>query len=435
MDSTTMLEMLLATDEQVEDDFSFLCQLLEDSPSETAEDSDTSMPNLEQLSTNSSTQPSDWQTTKRKAPKQDALPAVGARNRFQYRQREELKQLRGHVESLKAQLASERLKYQALSKPQDRNQVSQWELAARQQLLERNHALNENKQLKEALEEQSTFLDQMQRFFMKKPRFAALSDGTSSDDWKALKLTAQQSLREAAIHAIADRQYRRMQHAFITAGLFGLAHDKYLSAMPCLQPDGSVLVEVKRQTLHPALFRVVSKAFWDACSAHAFNAEADINFIDSSTVYQRFSCMAGEVRVHCNTVRKYYREDTRDIILRRTVLEDALVPHMERGVANNEWSWTQVEQTSDPEQCRQTTLTQIRVKVPPGVPEHLVMEIIQRGIERYGFDQLSNEENAHVQLDNKVTAAIMEYGKRMQRAVTASVAAAIEAYLSQKAQG
>ncbi|KAG9407396.1 hypothetical protein AC1031_002126 [Aphanomyces cochlioides] len=277
MDSTTMLEMLLATDEQVEDDFSFLCQLLEDSPSETAEDSDTSMPNLEQLSTNSSTQPSDWQTTKRKAPKQDALPAVGARNRFQYRQREELKQLRGHVESLKAQLASERLKYQALSKPQDRNQVSQWELAARQQLLERNHALNENKQLKEALEEQSTFLDQMQRFFMKKPRFAALSDGTSSDDWKALKLTAQQSLREAAIHAIADRQYRRMQHAFITAGLFGLAHDKYLSAMPCLQPDGSVLVEVKRQTLHPALFRVVSKAFWDACSAHAFNAEVSVD--------------------------------------------------------------------------------------------------------------------------------------------------------------
>ncbi|CAK4085801.1 unnamed protein product [Aphanomyces euteiches] len=322
MDSTTMLEMLLATDEQVEDDFSFLCQLLEDSPSEAAEDSDTSMPNLEQLSTNSSTQPPDRQATKRKAPKQDALPAVGARNRFQYRQREELKQLRGHVESLKAQLASERLKHQALSKPQDRNQVSQWELAARQQLLERNHALNENKQLKEALEEQATFLDQMQRFFMKKPRFEALSDGTSSDDWKALKLTAQQSLREAAIHAIADRQYRRMQHAFITAGLFGLAHDKYLSAMPRLQPDGSVLVEVKRQTLHPAPFRVVSKAFRDACSAHASNAEADINFIDSSTVYQRFSCMAGEVRVHCNTVRKYYREDTRDIILRRTVLED-----------------------------------------------------------------------------------------------------------------
>ncbi|CAK5222228.1 unnamed protein product [Aphanomyces euteiches] len=413
MDSTTMLEMLLATDEQVEDDFSFLCQLLEDSPSEAAEDSDTSMPNLEQLSTNSSTQPPDRQATKRKAPKQDALPAVGARNRFQYRQREELKQLRGHVESLKAQLASERLKHQALSKPQDRNQVSQWELAARQQLLERNHALNENKQLKEALEEQATFLDQMQRFFMKKPRFEALSDGTSSDDWKALKLTAQQSLREAAIHAIADRQYRRMQHAFITAGLFGLAHDKYLSAMPRLQPDGSVLVEVKRQTLHPAPFRVVSKAFRDACSAHASNAEADINFIDSSTVYQRFSCMAGEVRVHCNTVRN---------------AGGPLVPHMERGV----WSWSQVEQTNE---CRQTTLTQVRVKVPPGVPEHLVMEIIQRGIERYGFDQLSNEENAHVQLDNEVTAAIMEYGKRMQRAVTASVAAAIEAYLSQKAQG
>ncbi|CAK4863560.1 unnamed protein product [Aphanomyces euteiches] len=376
MDSTTMLEMLLATDEQVEDDFSFLCQLLEDSPSEAAEDSDTSMPNLEQLSTNSSTQPPDRQATKRKAPKQDALPAVGARNRFQYRQREELKQLRGHVESLKAQLASERLKHQALSKPQDRNQVSQWELAARQQLLERNHALNENKQLKEALEEQATFLDQMQRFFMKKPRFEALSDGTSSDDWKALKLTAQQSLREAAIHAIADRQYRRMQHAFITAGLFGLAHDKYLSAMPRLQPDGSVLVEVKRQTLHPAPFRVVSKAFRDACSAHASNAE-------------------------------YYREDTRDIILRRTVLED---------LSFHTWSV-------------------VRVKVPPGVPEHLVMEIIQRGIERYGFDQLSNEENAHVQLDNEVTAAIMEYGKRMQRVVTASVAAAIEAYLSQKAQG
>ncbi|KAH9125373.1 hypothetical protein AeMF1_003994 [Aphanomyces euteiches] len=418
MDSTTMLEMLLATDEQVEDDFSFLCQLLEDSPSEAAEDSDTSMPNLEQLSTNSSTQPPDRQATKRKAPKQDALPAVGSRNRFQYRQREELKQLRGHVESLKAQLASERLKHQALSKPQDRNQVSQWELAARQQLLERNHALNENKQLEEALEEQATFLDQMQRFFMKKPRFAALSDGTSSDDWKALKLTAQQSLREAAIHAIADRQYRRMQHAFITAGLFGLAHDKYLSAMPRLQPDGSVLVEVKRQTLHPAPFRVVSKAFWDACSAHASNAEADINFIDSSTSPLQ----------HCSKLlsRRHARHHFASLSA-----GGPLVPHMERGV----WSWSQVEQTNDPKKCRQTTLTQVRVKVPPGVPEHLVMEIIQRGIERYGFDQLSNEENAHVQLDNEVTAAIMEYGKRMQRAVTASVAAAIEAYLSQKAQG
>ncbi|CAK4266018.1 unnamed protein product [Aphanomyces euteiches] len=424
MDSD-LLELLLATDDQVQDDFSFLCKLIDDTSSDrTSGESDVSLPSLDQFIMDKGTTKTKA-SSKRKAS-QEPLPAAGAKNLFQYRQRQELKQLREQVDLLQAQLATEWQKHQRSTNGQDSNVISPWEQAAREELIERNRANIENRQLKQALVELSTFLDQMQRVFAKRPRTAMISENTPSDAWQALKLTAQHSLRVAAMHAISDRQYRKMQHAFINAGLFQSTQDGLASATTQLQSDGSILLELKRQSIVPAPFRIVSQALWSALAACTHNPEAALHVVDDSTIYERFSCIAGQATVHCNTIRKFYAEDSRDVILWRTVLEDVLVPNMDRGVVNNE---IQCAPTSDPEVCRITSLTQVRVN--PKQPPQEIMGILQRGVERFGLEKVHDAENEEVQVDSEVTEALMAYNKRLQQAIVDFIAKAVQAYRAQ----
>ncbi|RHY93634.1 hypothetical protein DYB35_000640 [Aphanomyces astaci] len=248
------LHFLIATDEQVQDDFSYLLQypvgfakldLQHTSPTSEATSS------IEPSSTMAKTS-----STKRKNVEKDNIPPTGARNRFQYRQRQELKALKAQVEDLKAKLAAERSK--SSSRLAALSEASPWEQAARDELVERNRAHAENKQLKDALDDQSTFVDQMQKLFTKKPRLMVLAEDPSSlEEWQAYKLAAQHSLRVAAIHAIADRQYRRMQNAFIQTGLFNNSDAQpIVSGAPSIRPDGNILLEFKRQFTMPVPMEV-----------------------------------------------------------------------------------------------------------------------------------------------------------------------------------
>ncbi|CAK4480567.1 unnamed protein product [Aphanomyces euteiches] len=375
MDSD-LLELLLATDDQVQDDFSFLCKLIDDTSSDrTSGESDVSLPSLDQFIMDKGTTKTKA-SSKRKAS-QEPLPAAGAKNLFQYRQRQELKQLREQVDLLQAQLATEWQKHQRSTNGQDSNVISPWEQAAREELIERNRANIENRQLKQALVEQSTFLDQMQRVFAKRPRTAMISENTPSDAWQALKLTAQHSLRVAAMHAISDRQYRKMQHAFINAGLFQSTQDGLASATTQLQSDGSILLELKRQSIVPAPFRIVSQALWSALAACTHNPEAALHVVDDSTIYERIQCAP----------------------------------------------------TSDPEVCRITSLTQVRVN--PKQPPQEIMGILQRGVERFGLEKVHDAENEEVQVDSEVTEALMAYNKRLQQAIVDFIAKAVQAYRAQ----
>ncbi|KAG9407480.1 hypothetical protein AC1031_002197 [Aphanomyces cochlioides] len=144
-------------------------------------------------------------TRRRKAPTHSYL-----------RQRDEIMRLKRQVTKLQEELTAK--KNRMPSRP-----VSKWERTAQLECMSKNKAMLENRQLKEALHEQLTFLEQMERVFQKKPQTSRLD----TDDWTAYKLAAQASLRYTAIHAIADRQYIRMQSVFIQADVMHRAADLF----------------------------------------------------------------------------------------------------------------------------------------------------------------------------------------------------------------
>ncbi|KAF0688799.1 Aste57867_19620 [Aphanomyces stellatus] len=345
------LQFLIATDEQVEDDFSLLCDLLDQAsgsdtePSVASSDVTKDMAGLAlhqapALSVPPAVTPPPQHVN---LPTQETRPKRGGRNKYEQRQREELKALKAQVEALKAHLASTKASADESSLgSRNRGTPSPWEVAARDELLERNRAIAENKHLKDALADQATFVEQMQRLFNKKPRLAAASPDPASDEWQGYKLAAQLSLRVAAIHAIADRQYRRLQHAFIQAKLFHSIDAHRVSATPRIQADGTTLLEFKGQYTMDLAFPLVGRACWRAIRNYkpvVADAVYGTDEIDDHTVYQTFTTHVRGKHMHSNMIRKYYPEATRDVVVWRTVLEDALVPHMTRGAVNNKWGW------------------------------------------------------------------------------------------------
>ncbi|KAF0688798.1 Aste57867_19619 [Aphanomyces stellatus] len=330
------LQFLIATDEQVEDDFAQLCALLDDK-SDSDEQSEASSSSSDN---DSSVQHPTAAPLAASAPPK-SKPGRG-RNPYEHRQREELKSLKAQVDTLKRELASTKASTDATRALVSRKRgASPWEVAARDELLERNRALAENKQLKDAIADQATFVEQMQSLFLKKPRLVASCDPTS-EAWQAYKLAAQQSLRVGAIHAIADRQRRRVQHAMIQASLFQAVDVHRLSATPRVQADGTSLLELKGLGVIPLPCHIAGLACWRAiCRFRPVTADAvyATDEIDDHTVYETFSTVVQQRPVHSNMIRKYYPDATQHVVVWRTVLEDALVPHMTRGAVDNKWGW------------------------------------------------------------------------------------------------
>ncbi|RHY65749.1 hypothetical protein DYB34_006843, partial [Aphanomyces astaci] len=162
-DIATDLPFLIAKDDQLRGELAFVCDLLSpdipDTTSEaategggttTADDSDTSAP------TTAQTKP----TTKRKVS--SAPP--GARNQYQFRQKQEIQLLQTQVEKLQDQMAS------ALASAAQKPDLPKWERAARVELQAKLRSLGENEQLKADIAVQATFIGEMEKYFRKKPR-------------------------------------------------------------------------------------------------------------------------------------------------------------------------------------------------------------------------------------------------------------------------
>ncbi|KAH9154081.1 hypothetical protein AeRB84_003779 [Aphanomyces euteiches] len=77
-------------------------------------------------------------------------------------------------------------------------------------LATKNLSRSTNTQLRSDIEQNASFIDQTVRTLSKKPR---LELDVSSQEWKTYTLVVQASLRTDAIHAIADRQYSFLQTA------------------------------------------------------------------------------------------------------------------------------------------------------------------------------------------------------------------------------
>ncbi|KAG9407532.1 hypothetical protein AC1031_002247 [Aphanomyces cochlioides] len=319
--------LLLATDEGLHDEMTTVCDILQgDSPDEA---SDTASPSKSQHVFHSTTP----QTTPTQRPRKPRT-----RPHFDVRQKQEMILLRREVDILKKHLTASQTKGK---RPLD---MTKWEKAAKSECMEKNRSIQENEQLKEAVHQQATLIQQMEKLCNKKMRLTA----EDAEAWQDYRLAAHESLRVAAIHAIADRQYRRMQNAFIQAGVFGCTKDLFRTRITEKNPK-SFAIEMANHVTLPAPFRVVSSAAWriiggpDGYVMTQGTIETT-DFVDRHTVYSRLVLNQSDgSTVHSNFIRKRYIEEDREVIVARSVLEDALVPHMSKGAVDNKCLWFEVE--------------------------------------------------------------------------------------------
>ncbi|KAH9125936.1 hypothetical protein AeMF1_003536 [Aphanomyces euteiches] len=333
------LHFLIATDEQLEDELDHVCNLLVDAQS------------------GSSAQPIDTESLV--TPTASAQRKTTTRPPGRNRRSLEILELRWQVTTLKKQLATARHR---AATPLN---ASMWEKAAHDQLYKKQKAIQENGLLREAASENSIFIAKMKTLVHKKPR---LNAKLSSEDWQEYKLAASASLRAAGIHAIADRQYTRLDTALINAGLFGVKHN-YSCVRPKTNSQGKrISVEHIHSVKLDAPREAVVRAIWSFLkephlqSPLPSDAHRVIEIVDQNTLYEMYKerSPAG-VFCHSNLIRKLYAERHRLLILSRTVLHDALAPHMVQGDVEDENSWIVVEDNEvNPQQCHLVILVQVQ---------------------------------------------------------------------------
>ncbi|CAK4081824.1 unnamed protein product [Aphanomyces euteiches] len=323
---------LVANDHQFREDLAYVYEILrDDSTSSVDEDSRASNG---VLSTSFSTGPSYKHATAPATAFPPRQRTTEDPRRFEVRQRQEICLLRHQVEALKAHL--EYRHKRALIPP------SKWQRVAKIERIEKENILRENARLKQLVHQQATFIVQMENSFRNRPCLS-LND-IQSEEWQNYRLPAQKSLRVEAIHAIADRQLRRMQSTFIKAGVFDTT--KYILRINFVpQPGGSALVEFVNNIVLAAPFDIMGTIAWElqSCKAPVDLPEGvsqAVEVIDDQTVYvmhedaPRRSC--------ANSIRKRYVEPYRHVIVQRTVQEDALMPQMNRGAVENKSSWMEI---------------------------------------------------------------------------------------------
>ncbi|CAK4128252.1 unnamed protein product [Aphanomyces euteiches] len=270
------------------------------------------------------------------------------------RRKRDILELRRQVDILKATLL------QAKNIAVGRPDMSVWERAARNQILAYSKSLSENEKLRAHVRENATFIEDMASTLRKRPR---LSFDVHSEEWRTYKLAAQTSLRIAAIHAIADHQYKQLETAFIKAGIFECHHDVIRDEL-LQQPDGRIMPERVYHITIAAPFRLIGAAVWKVFNGEypmriPEGAEETLEKVDPHTVYQAFRNMDTNDEVHANMVYKYYVEANREVIVWRSVLEDALIPRMRDGVVQNKWGWLVLAPTDNPSTCRVSFLHQV----------------------------------------------------------------------------
>ncbi|CAK4614961.1 unnamed protein product [Aphanomyces euteiches] len=104
-------------------------------------------------------------------------------------------------------------------------------------------------------------------------------------------------------------------------------------------------MELAHHVTLSAPFRVVSSAAWEVIGGPEgyMMTQGSIettDFVDRHTVYSRLMVNQPDgSTVHSNIIRKRYVEEDREVIVARSVLEDALVPHMSKGAVDNKCLW------------------------------------------------------------------------------------------------
>ncbi|KAH9117206.1 hypothetical protein AeMF1_008985 [Aphanomyces euteiches] len=426
------LQILIATDDQLQDDLATVCDLFD------SDDGFTTRVE-ESASTSSSSSSSSPIASPHRVADDDKIPKTTSNNtkdcpkekvkpqRSSVRQREEIRCLRQQIDQLSKVLQTRQtIDLTTIDMPL-------WKRTAKMELLEKNKALQENEHLRDAISQQATFIEQMQSVFRKKPRLGTHID-VHSEEWQAYKLAAQASLRQVAIHAIADRQYNRMQSALVKAGVFD--RENYLFQVKALpQRDQSYTLEIIHHVDLDAPFRLVGAAAWQVFDGDfqldlPFGAVQSYTRIDPFTVYATYEHQSSGTAWHSNMIRKYFVEHDREVIVSRTVLEDAAIPHMTKGAIENRCMWLTVKPLpSEANRCRFTLLQHLVWPKDELAFEDADMDIVVGEIKQLCFGFMARRRGRLPmpiwmdisQLPHPKMGAFVERGRRFLRLLQATV--------------
>ncbi|OQR91751.1 hypothetical protein ACHHYP_04403 [Achlya hypogyna] len=416
------LEFLIATDAELEGQLVAMCDLLDTFASNSGPCDAGFSPTARSSPTSSASETSATSSRKRKA---DEPIEVRHKTTFQYRQRQEILQLRADVQALQARLRELQQAPQEL--------VGGWATIAQQEMLAKLQALQENNHLRDQVASHMTFIESMSTFLRRKKPALEGTERSPVADWTSYKLAAQQSLRVAAIHAIADRQYGRQQTAFINAGIFDVPAADVFRTNLSIPADKSLLAELVMHRKYPAPFRVVANAFWcvvngDAAPTIPDHAVRTIEKIDADTIYQTYRAQATDgTPVHLNLIYKQYDEPMRRIYVWRSVVEDALMPNMLSGALGIQWGWVVVQQSpTDPAACDFSFLRYIN----NGRGDQILEVIPRLDVFKFCREDLGDETIWKDRCANTMEV-LMEQGKRWEYAFRLAIDNVVALYQSQ----
>ncbi|KAH9138519.1 hypothetical protein AeRB84_017184 [Aphanomyces euteiches] len=282
-------------------------------------------------------------------PTTDAPPQ--RRKKFSTNYQAEICHLQTQVEQLKRQLDEKSVA--------DSVEKVSWKHIAWVELQAKRRALDVNDQLKGNIQDNKSFIHEMQTFFHKRPRLTIESD-IQSEEWKEYKLAAKASLRVAAIHAIADRQYGRMDTAFINASLAGVSHNVFSLKTLRVATDKVIVQLINHATL-AAPYHAVGTAVWQTSTSFLS--------VKQATRRQRSWTPTPSTTSASRPSTAFLATPTRS----PSFHEDELAPHMIKGV-DDQWGWITVAQLDNPKHCRLTLLMQIMADASDAAPPQLKVD-------------------------------------------------------------
>ncbi|CAK4688630.1 unnamed protein product [Aphanomyces euteiches] len=317
------LQFLFAHDDQLHEGLLHVCDILEASDSDVDDACSVILASSgKEYELASTTATACTETDSNDESAARPQPKRKARSQFEARQKDELKRLRDEVQTLKSKLDAQKT---AAASSQESGEASYWKRTAHVERMEKVKAVKDNETLRDA-----------------KPRFGKMD--MWSEEWKAYKLAAQYSLRVAAIQAMADRQYTKMDHAFLRAGVLHQAEDLFRAQL-IPQSNGTTVYELVNHMTVTAPFQMIGASIWKVFSSRQASTlppdlTESLEVIDSCTVYSRiFAKDDSATPWQSNLIRKYYPQTDRCAFIGRTVLEDAILPPKPTDVVEDKVIW------------------------------------------------------------------------------------------------
>ncbi|KDO23313.1 hypothetical protein SPRG_11627 [Saprolegnia parasitica CBS 223.65] len=292
--------------------------------------------------------------------------------RHRKRRQNEFAYLKQAVVDLQAQLVSlnqSRELRELLDPP------SRWEKLAKEERKRGQESVVENKQLKEAIEEQVQFAECLVNIVRKKPRLAHLST-EQQDLWKQMKLVADPAIRSVAIHAILDREFEKIDSAFIEAGLLEDDMPPKRRHVPRFE-HGMLEIETTLCAHFEAPCDIVTTGVWDVFRGlveliGVHGTYAPLTVMEDNVAYiaavRPYGLGVIERRI---LIKKYSDVPGRAVFVTRGIHEDECFPVRDGHAVTNEVSWTTVEVSPT---SPGVTIVKHFQKLKPALSEYKTME-------------------------------------------------------------